>query len=1017
MSALPDEKRMSRVPAPWQITLIVLAMAGVFAIDLVTPLGLTAGILYAPVVLATILLRNPRLTLVTGAAAVILILLGWGMSPAAPADFPDLYVWSNRIFSVALILITAWLVRSRVLAFNKLEDAAVTELELRKVLDERHRLLTVASTVGALGGWVFNVGDATIQWSDQVARLHGLEPGQPAGPLEEALAFYAPEDQDMVRHCINDAIHHGHAYDYEARLIARDGRRLWVRSVGQPVMDANGVVRRLEGSFMDITAWKTAEDARRVSLMRFKQLAESMPLFVWTANADGTLDYVSQAFFDYAGAPGKEYPAEHWLDALHPDDRDQCNAMWQECVQTGQAYRFEFRVRRYDGCYRWHYAQALRLLDHIDGTLKWFGSVVDIHDKKVASEKAQRLAQRLSNTLESITDGLFTLDTDWNFTFLNKRAEQILQRSRHELIGRNVWVEFAPAVGTIFEHEYRRAMADQTAVVFEQYYEPLGLHLEVRAYPSENGLAVYFQDVTERWQSMAQLRLLQAAVTHLNDVIIITEAEPVSDPGPRIVFVNEAFERRTGYSRDEVIGLTPRILQGEGTSRTELSRIGQALARWEPVRAELQNYTKSGEAYWVELEIVPLANENGWYTHWVAVERDITERRNLQDRLQHLERMEALGQLTGGIAHDFNNLLTVILGNAELLAERVGNDPVQHGSVRLIQKAGSMGAELTRRLLAFARRQPLDPVSLDVNLVISDLRGMLRRSLGTGITLDIRPDPALWPALADPSRLEDALLNLVINARDAMPLGGCLVIETQCVRLDADYVARHVDLAAGDYVMIAMSDNGVGIKPEHMKHLFEPFFTTKAKDRGTGLGLAMVYGFLKQSGGHISVYSEPGQGTTFRLYLPRSGQQARSDSIEPSDPLPLGQGETILLVEDDALVRQVGCEHLLALGYDVIQAPGPAEALQALATHPAITLLLTDIMMPGMNGRELAARALALRPDLKILYTSGYTENAIMQHGHLDPGIMLLSKPYRRVDLARKIRLAFAAPTEPDTKA
>ena len=387
---------------------------------------------------------------------------------------------------------------------------------------------------------------------------------------------------------------------------------------------------------------------------------------------------------------------------------------------------------------------------------------------------------------------------------------------------------------------------------------------------------------------------------------------------------------------------------------------------------------------------------------------DITE---LNARLQQSQRMEAVGQLTGGIAHDFNNLLTVVSGNAELLLEDTAADPAQRQLVQMIATAAQRGAALTQRLLAFARKQALDPKAVDLNQLVAGLDPMLRRTLGEHIQIELVRAAGLWPALVDQGQLENALLNLCLNARDAMPGGGRLTLETANARLDEDYAARNGEVTPGQYVMLAVSDTGQGIAPEHLQRVFEPFFTTKERGKGTGLGLSMVYGFVKQSAGHVMIYSEPGHGTSVKLYLPRVGGEAAA-AAQPSDSGGIvGGSETILLVEDDAAVRQVALAALRSFGYTVIEAVDGPSALALLEQRPDIELLFTDVVMPGgMNGRALADAARRLRPGLRVLYTSGYTENAIVHHGRLDAGALLLGKPYRRRELDRAIRAALAQP-------
>lgn len=406
-------------------------------------------------------------------------------------------------------------------------------------------------------------------------------------------------------------------------------------------------------------------------------------------------------------------------------------------------------------------------------------------------------------------------------------------------------------------------------------------------------------------------------------------------------------------------------------------------------------------------EVVP--GPDGRPGRAVGTCQDIHDRRVLEEQLHWAQRLESIGQLTGGVAHDFNNLLTVILGNAESLSERLSADGANAALSKMILSAAERGAQLTQRLLAFARRQALDPRAVDVNELVTEMEAMLRRTLGEHIEIECRRGEGLWTALVDPVQLESGLLNLCINSRDAMPAGGRLTIETANVLLDDDYARQHADVRAGQYVMLAVSDTGVGIAAENLQRVFEPFFTTKGKGEGTGLGLAMVYGFCKQSGGHVNLYSEPGQGTTVRLYLPRLTGVASEAPIRQDRPEVVGGTEIVLLVEDDDLVRRFASEQLIGLGYRVILARNGAEALERLRSSEPVDLLFTDVVMPGMSGRLLAQEALKLRPALKVLYTSGYTENAIVHQGRLDPGVNLLAKPYRRDELARKIREALAA--------
>jgi signal transduction histidine kinase/CHASE3 domain sensor protein/ActR/RegA family two-component response regulator len=399
-----------------------------------------------------------------------------------------------------------------------------------------------------------------------------------------------------------------------------------------------------------------------------------------------------------------------------------------------------------------------------------------------------------------------------------------------------------------------------------------------------------------------------------------------------------------------------------------------------------------------------IQDAGGALTGAVIVFRDVTEAKQTERQLRQSQKLDAVGQLTGGVAHDFNNMLTVIIGTAEILAEGVADRPDLLVIAKLIDQAAERGAELTKHLLAFSRQQPLQPRNVDVNAMVLETAQLLRPTLGEHIEIESMLEDDADPAHIDPSQLHTALLNLAVNARDAMPTGGKLTLETGNVVLDESYAQSNAEVLPGPYVMIAVSDTGTGIPAKVRDRVFEPFFTTKEVGKGTGLGLSMVYGFVKQSNGHIKIYSEEGYGTTIKLYLPRATAKAEAPAI--AAPI-TGGYETILVVEDDALVREFVTAQLRSLGYTTVTATDGTAALAHVETGAAFDLLFTDVIMPGgINGRQLADQVAKQRPSAKVLYTSGYTENAIVHHGRLDAGVLLLAKPYRKSDLARMVRNA-----------
>jgi signal transduction histidine kinase len=401
-----------------------------------------------------------------------------------------------------------------------------------------------------------------------------------------------------------------------------------------------------------------------------------------------------------------------------------------------------------------------------------------------------------------------------------------------------------------------------------------------------------------------------------------------------------------------------------------------------------------------------------------TLEQQIVERtqqlRKNEDALRQAQKMEAVGQLTGGVAHDFNNLLQIIVGSLETIRRIL---PTEYGRLHRAAEQGMNGARragaLTQRLLAFSRRQPLDPKPIDVNMLVSGMSDLLHRALGETVSVETVRAAGLWPVEADPNELEAAILNLAVNARDAMPEGGRLTIETANAHIDEGYALSHAEVVPGQYVGISVSDTGTGMDANTVAQAFEPFFTTKPVGKGTGLGLSQVYGFVKQSGGHVKIYSEVGQGTTVRIYLPRLTGQEHEIQAENEMPLPEGtREETVLVVEDDDDVRTHSVESLRDLGYRVIEAHDGPSALRLLERQPRVDLLFTDVVLPsGMTGAQVAAQARALRPNLKVLFTTGYARNAIIHHGRLDKGVQLITKPFTFADLAAKVRDVLDAPT------
>jgi PAS domain S-box-containing protein len=510
------------------------------------------------------------------------------------------------------------------------------------------------------------------------------------------------------------------------------------------------------------------------------------------------------------------------------------------------------------------------------------------------------------------------------------------------------------------------------------------------------------QDITDRKEIEENLRRSERSFRRVIDSNMVGVV--FWGPDGTIHDANDAYLGIIGYTREE---LTAGKVNWRQITPPEYASVDDAANR----RLQQQGVTGAYEKEYIRKDgsRVPVliggtALESD-PAQGVSFVLDLTQQRKIEEQLRQGQKLQALGQLTGGVAHDFNNLLMIIMGNAEMLAAKLEGNPRLLEMAELINNSAKRAAELTGRLLAFARRQPLRPAAVDVNRLVAGMDGMLRRTLGESVRIELVQGAGLWQAMIDSTALETAILNLAINARDAMPNGGCLTVATANTHIDEAYARMRSEVRPGQYVAISVTDNGIGMSPEVAKQAFEPFFTTKDVGKGSGLGLSMVYGFIKQSRGHVSLYSEPDKGTTVRMYLPRVVGGTEQPAVGNDGMVPLPQGtERVLLVEDDDLVRSYSESQLRQLGYAVVAVNDGQSALEALK-RDAFDLLFTDVVLPGgLNGRQLADQARKLHPQLKVLYTSGYTADAIVHNGHLGPGVNLISKPYRQQDLAFKLR-------------
>jgi len=632
-------------------------------------------------------------------------------------------------------------------------------------------------------------------------------------------------------------------------------------------------------------------------------------------------------------------------------------------------------------------------------------------------------AEWLRAVVETAVDGVILIDAMGSVLMFNPACEKLFQYSADEVIGQNVKV-LMPALYRDAHDGYLanyHRTGDRKIIGIGR--EVLGrrkdgstfpMHLSVGETKQEEGASIFvgiLHDLTERERVEAILResaaQLRAVVDTAVDGVILINADG------RILKFNPACEKLFRYQANEVIGENVKMLMPEPYRSGHDGYIRNFLTTGEKkiigIGREVIGRRKDGSTFPMDLSVGEAKQDGS--SIFVGVIHDLTDRKRTEAQLIQAQKMEAVGQLSGGIAHDFNNLLTVIVGNAEHLSDHLTPRPDLKRLAEDICSAGERGAELTQRLLAFSRKQLLRPVETECNKLLESMHKLLRRTLREDIEVTTQLDPDLRAAFADPAQLESAILNLALNAQDAMSTGGRLSISTANALLDNREHNIHPDVRDGAYVVIAVTDNGEGMPKAVLARAFEPFFTTKEVGKGSGLGLSMVYGFAKQSNGHVSIYSEPGLGTTVRIYLPALAAEAKEAAAPaPQEIVPSG-AETVLIVEDDPFVRSYAVMSLQTLGYHVIPAVDGREAMQKLQTGTHIDLLFTDIVMPGgVNGWELAGLARKTRPDLRVLLTSGYALETLAANGHLHDGSMILSKPYRKAELARRLREALSAP-------
>ncbi len=861
-----------------------------------------------------------------------------------------------------------------------------------------------------------------------------------------------------------------------------------------------------------------ADDVAQARLARedeanLQAVTRIMPNHLWTAQPDGSVDWVNERATAYFGIPDLRTDSERWLETIHPDDRARSGAAYQSAIRAGTPYEADFRARRHDGTYRWFLARAIPVRDAQGAVIRWVGTNTDIHERKLAEEANMRDRDRFWQLSQDL---LVVCDFHGAITAVNPAVTRILGWEEHEFVGQDIVSFIHPDDAERSRAQLGRLVDGQIMQGFENRLRGRTGEFRVIAWagvPEAGRIHSVGRDMTEE---RAARRDRERSWTLSPVIKVIATAEG------RTLAVNPAWTKLLGWTEEESVGrhvndfLAPEALEQGQQGLAQLRR-GQTMVDYETVsrtksgarrRISWTTMPEGGILYaygrdvtaerqaaealaasradrdriWTTTnDLMAIAGQDGFlksvnpawsrllgydeatllgrpFLEFVAeadrgrvlaamarlaqgegltefedrlvhadgrisliawnceplgetfyvVGRDVTEQRRAEDALRQSQKMEAVGQLTGGIAHDFNNLLQGITGSLNLLEKRLAQGRLGDLGALITgaMAAANRAAALTHRLLAFSRRQPLDPKPVNANRLITSMADLLRRSLGERITLELMLAHELWPILCDPHQLENAVLNLAINARDAMPDGGRLTIETCNCQVDEISPFWSRDMRAGAYVCVSVTDTGVGMSEATMARAFEPFFTTKPLGQGTGLGLSMIYGFVRQSEGYTKIFSELNCGTSLKLLLPRFAGDVAVEVPRDAGPAALltGEGKTVLVIEDEALVRGLIVEVLTDLGFAALQAVDGPSGLAVLQSRQRIDLLISDVGLPGLNGRDLAEAARLLRPELKVIFMTGYAEAAASAQGFLAPGMALLTKPFGMADLTAKIR-------------
>ncbi len=776
---------------------------------------------------------------------------------------------------------------------------------------------------------------------------------------------------------------------YEAMSLGQTRKLLHELSVHQTELEAmNEELRRSQAEL-------------EASKERYFDLYNFAPVGYCTLSENGLILDINLTGATLLGMARGELLKRSLTSFILPEDQDIYYRHHRTFLTTAATHACELRMVTSNRTVFWARLEKTAAQDE-SGTPVCRIVLVDITANKRVEENLRESEQIFNNFIDNSPIYVFFKDQNIKAIRLSKNYEQLLGRPLKEMLGKTMDDLFPSELAKKMIAEDQKILNEGKQIVVDEqlngrYYTTIKFPIIINGQSAY--LAGYSIDITERRKAEAERERLTTAIEQSGEAIIIT------DPQGDIQYVNQTFEKETGYSREEVLGQNTRILKSYEQDEEFYRRLWSTISGGNVFEGRRVNKRKDGTLYTEDVTISPVLDGAGKIVNYVTVTRDVTEHIQLESQLQQAQKMESIGRLAGGVAHDYNNMLGVILGYTELLLEKVEPTSPLYGDLKEIHNAGKRSADITRQLLAFARKQVIAPETLKLNEAVGSMLKMLRRLIGEDIQLSWHPGATLWLVKIDPSQVDQILANLCVNARDAITGIGQISINTAEILLDKTFCAHHPGTRPGEYMQLTFNDSGCGMSKEIQKQIFEPFFTTKAKGRGTGLGLASVYGIVKQNNGFISVDSEPGRGSSFNIYLPRyKGDNNCEGDIPKLITPPQGCGQTVLIVEDENSILLLVQKMVQDLGYRVIAAATPEVAMELAQKHPGkIDLLLTDVVMPKMNGRGLADRLTLLLPDLKVLFMSGYTADDATRYKVLGVDAHFIEKPFSKQALATKI--------------